>query len=267
MTCRPDGAILLSLSVVSAQSRLLHRSISRGDMTDYLLIALLPAVTAVLVQWLTQHSPLSPRIWTYTGIAAPFFVAIAILFALFANFLVNDVWVRATERKVALEQSLEREIGALQSMRKLSTGLGSSGDAVKAAVDDYLSVSLGEAVAIERGRDAAIDNKLQQIVSAVLALQPESSGTKVAQTVMLQSFGELELARAERKPISVRGTDPSKWFTVIALGVLTQVAIAFAHLDKKKAQAAALFLFTLSFVLVLIVIRFSERKIATLGMQ
>src|SRR6266568_2755465 len=49
------------------------------------------ALTGALISWLCVCSPLRAKILTMTGVVAPFFGAVSVLFALLTGFLANDV--------------------------------------------------------------------------------------------------------------------------------------------------------------------------------
>lgn len=54
-------------------------------------------------------------------------------------------------------------------------------------------------------------------------------------------------------------SSPMSWLAVIALGVLTQIAVAVVQLDKARPQALALFVFTTAFALTVALIGAGER--------
>ena len=70
--------------------------------------------------------------------------------------------------------------------------------------------------------------KIRALSQAILtaSLQP------VVQTAMLGALATVREARLERRTLSGDISSPLSWFAVIALGVLTQVAVAVVQLDK-----------------------------------
>jgi hypothetical protein len=215
---------------------------------------------------ITQKSPVSQFIQSYKGFAAPFFVPIAAIFALFAVFLTNDIWVRAQDRTVELEQSLQHEIGALRVLQRLAVNLGESGADIIASVRSYIATSNADGWDVSvRGGSRTVDEKLQALVTAILD-RPESTRADV-QTQMLSMYATIERARAERSAFRLYETDIYKWVGMMLLGFLTQVAIAMVHIDIKKAQAASLLLFSLAFSVTIMILGTSENVVSGLNAE
>ncbi len=83
-----------------------------------LVLCSIPICFAIILQRVTQHSPIAGFFQSYVGVVGPHFVSVGILFALFATFLGADIWSRVQ----ASNPSLEHEAGALQSLRQIATG-------------------------------------------------------------------------------------------------------------------------------------------------
>ncbi len=226
------------------------------DLTWLVLVfAALPIVSAILLQYVTQHSPLTPTLRTYGGVVGPFFVSVAILFGLFATFLAADIWERVNDGN----HSLEQEVSAIWIIRQISDGLGEDGQAVNQAIAAYTDAALNEEW---RGRENPVSSSanlaLNDLVQAILSLEDED----VAQGALLQSFHEIRQARATRYHIASSQSDPYKWATVILLGIMTQIALIACHINDAKAQSAALTIFTIAFVLTLLALGIHERPLA-----
>src|SRR5215207_1393381 len=86
-------------------------------------IVLLPFIVlyliAVLIVWVTHKSPARLYFASCVGITGPFFTSVAILFALFAAFLANDVQRRNTQAQSAVF----READAIREIVRLSEAL------------------------------------------------------------------------------------------------------------------------------------------------
>ncbi len=67
------------------------------------LFAAIPVVTAVALHWLSQHSPLTPALASYSGVVPPFFVSVALMFGLLAPFLAAETWERVNDSSHSLE--------------------------------------------------------------------------------------------------------------------------------------------------------------------
>lgn len=219
----------------------------------------IPVVFAVLLQWVTQHSPLAGFFQSLVGIVAPFFVSVGILFALFATFLGADIWNRVQ----ASHHSLEHEAGAIQSLRQIAMTQGTKGAGIEDSLQQYVEISLTEEwIKEETGRSAAVDNALEKLVAAILDPALSADTHRTAQAAMLDSYRDIRRARAERFHVLDSHSDPSKWAAVLLLGLLTQVAIALIHISNRRAQCAALVVFTTAFVITLAVLISHESPLA-----
>src|SRR3982074_1665547 len=76
-------------------------AVQRGDMINawldlpvaalFAVLIVFYALTGALILWLCVCSPLRAKILTMTGVVAPFFSAVSVLFALLTGFLASDV--------------------------------------------------------------------------------------------------------------------------------------------------------------------------------
>lgn len=224
---------------------------------DAAVIVLVPFAVlyaaAFLIAWVTHKSPARGFFESCIGIPGPFFGCVAILFALFAAFLANDVQRRGADAEAAVF----READSLSTMLRLSEAVGKAADPIRQAVLTYLKVVLEEELP-EMRKHGAIPNKvgaIRGLSSAVLsaALPPAVQGA------MLESLVSVREARLVRQSLSGDISSPYHWFAVIVLGVLTQVAVAVVQLDKFRPQALALFVFTTAFATTIAFIGIGER--------
>ena len=66
-------------------------------------------------------------------------------------------------------------------------------------------------------------------------------------------------ARADRLSLASDRTNDVKWATVLILGVLTQISLAFVHLERPRAQVAAIGLFSVTAIVALGLIGLQEQ--------
>lgn len=222
--------------------------------------AILPFVFSALLYWASQHSPAAPWCRDCSGLVAPFFAAISILFALFAAFLGNDVW----ERVRTGTHSLEQEFSAVSSISHIAAALGDEGQAVRSNARRYVEVTL-EAELSGSGvyRSVAADRALRDLLIAILSLESSRSDIAVLQNAMLSDHERVSTARGTRRNIAETHSDPHKWAAVIILGFLTQLALTLNHVEKPRPLIAALTVFSLAFATVLVTLRLHERPVAS----
>jgi hypothetical protein len=219
------------------------------------LIALYGGVT-VLLAAIAFRSRLRRPLQSYNGVVAPFFNAVAILFALLTGFLANDV----SERSRHAVRAVQAEAGELRNIHTLSVAAAADMRTIRAALKAYVaSVTANEWPAMAEDRSsrraaAAYDELLREVSVPSIA---KSSGGAVHAS-LLNAAVRAGTARNERLALASDHTNDLKWVVVLVLGVLTQAAIALVHLDKPRAFLAALTLFSCAAVVALGIIGLQE---------
>lgn len=222
-------------------------------------LCLIPALTAVLMYWITQRRALRHRLLPYSGVVAPFFTSVGVLFALFAAFLGADIW----QRVQASNSSIEREVAAVQTILQIAEALDERGAEIASHTKRYVNATLSEELSRDGvPRSAVPDEFLEQLVHEILMLPHASDLHRVAQGAMLTAYEVIWQGRATRRYIADTHSDPYKWIAVILLGILTQIALTLNHLDKPKPLAAALTVFTFAFTVTLVALAMHERPLA-----
>jgi len=227
------------------------------------MIVVLPFIVcfavAAFIVWLTHLSPARPFFASCVGIVGPFFTSVAILFALFAAFLANDV-----ERADGQAQAaVLREADGLRTLLRLEEAVGEPAAPLKAATIAYGETVLrDEWPAMRSGKvvedlDALRALSLATLSPALIAAVPSS----VHQT-MLAALVEVRQARMERIGLAERASHPVNWLGVLLLGFLTQLAVAVVQLDKMRPQILALGIFTAAFAGTVALIGANERPFA-----
>jgi hypothetical protein len=219
------------------------------------LIALYGGVT-VLLSLIVFRSRLKNPLQSCNGVVAPFFNAVAILFALLTGFLANDV----SERGRHAVRAVQAEAGELRNIHTLSVASASDMRTIRAALKAYVAaVAADEWPAMAEGRTApraaaAYDDLLREVSVPSIA---KSSGAAVHAS-LLNAAVRAGTARNDRLALASDHTNDLKWLAVIVLGALTQVAIALVHLDRPRAFLAALTLFSIAAVVALGIIALQE---------
>lgn len=200
--------------------------------------------------------PLSRPMQSLNGIVAPFFNASAILFALLAGFLANDI----ADRSRQAYQAIQTEAGELRNVYTLSVAALADMAAIREALKTYAtSVTVDEWPAMTEGHgsartSAAYDQLLRKISDPSIA---KSSGGAV-HAALLNAAVRAGNARTERLAIASDHTNDLKWIVVIVLGLITEISIALVHLERRRAMTTALIVFASAAVITLSLMAFQE---------
>lgn len=214
------------------------------------------ALSAGFLAWLAFRSPLAARVRRLTGVVAPFFGSVGILFALLTGFLANDI----AERNQQAWRAVNNEASAIMSLHTLSVATASDMAKIRSALQAY-----AEAAVADEWPKLAEDRHSARTDTAMTGLLREVSDPLIAReagqavhNAMLRTMLRLRDARADRLSLASDRTNEIKWATVLLLGMITQLAIALVHLERPRAHVAALAVFSLAAVIALGLIALQE---------
>jgi hypothetical protein len=212
--------------------------------------------TPLLLAVIAFRGPLARPVQSLTGVVAPFFNGVAILFALLTGFLAADV----AERGRQAYRVVHTEAGELRNIHTLSVASASDMGAIRAALKTYVtSVVTEEWPAMDDMRlspntGAAYDALLHEVSIPSIA---KDSGQAV-HSALLTATLRVGTARNDRLALSSDHTNDLKWLVVIVLGLLTQVGIGLVHLEKPRAFLASLAVFASAAIVALGIIALQE---------
>ncbi|EJW10631.1 hypothetical protein A33M_4318 [Rhodovulum sp. PH10] len=223
----------------------------------FLSLLLFYGTAAAVLAWLAFRSPLGERIRRCSGVVAPFFSSVAVLFALLTGFLASDI----AERNRQAWRSVNNEASAIASVNTLGLAAASDTTALRAALQAYAETVLADewpkmAEGLHSSRTGqALRALLRQAADPAIARE---SGQAVHNT-LLGAVMRIRDARADRLALASDRTNDVKWATVLILGLMTQIAIALVHLEKPRAHMAALTVFSLAAIVALGLIALQEQ--------
>ena len=230
------------------------------DQPVWLILGILAAVfgtSALLIFWLTQGRLSRSFVATFSGVVAPFFGAVAILFALLTGFLASDAW----ERNRQASRSVLTERDGLVAIHDLSVAALSDMAEIRAAVRTYLEhVVRDEWPLLRHGKSSPkAAEALRSLLRELSDPRISAEAGQVAHSALLEQSMRVRSARSDRLLLSEQRSDHPKWWTVLLLACITQVALALVHLDKPRAQAAAIGVFSLAAVVAIGLVAIKER--------
>lgn len=230
------------------------------DLPDAAALAILAAfftMTAALVVWLGTGRPWRVRTAKLSGVVAPFFSSVAILFALLTGFLASDV----SQRNRLGNQAVWNEAAAAARIQSLSLAARSDMAQTRTLLRSYLqSVVADEWPLMDRGEASNVTGGLlSDLLETVVNPDVAAEAGPAAQTALVSAVVAMDAARSDRLSASNDQTNGLKWLTVLLLGVMTQLAIGLVHLDKPRAMIATVTLFSIAVVVTLGLLALQER--------
>src|SRR6185312_12173173 len=98
-------------------------------------LTVLYSITGVAIAWLSYGSPFGPAVRKLDGVVAPFFGAVAVLFALLTGFLTADI----SERNRQAGRAVQAEVNELRNVFTLSMASASDTRNIRAAWSRYVT--------------------------------------------------------------------------------------------------------------------------------
>jgi len=211
-------------------------------LSNKLGLTLLPLLMGVAVCFFFFH--LDRSRFTIRGVVGPYFSSVAILFALFASLLAAELWQRHDREN----QLLHQEMNGLKSMMHIAASIDTDVSVVRNAIRSYLrQTAYGAELAPRRDSAEPPPSEALKALYRLAADPAMFKGNAVANGAFLQSLDSVRSAREDRTDLHKARVAPSKFFTLLLFGLLTQIAIAFCHAGNPRALAASVMLFSVAF--------------------
>jgi hypothetical protein len=208
------------------------------QLSNKLWLTLLPLLLGVGV--CVSFYYLDRSRFTIRGVVGPYFSSVAILFALFSSLLAAELWQRQNKEDVLFHV----EMNGLQSMLHIADSLDADAAVVRNAVRLYLDP------AAHGGRRPSGAQSAGEALQRLYRLAADPGTFKentVVNAAFLTSLDAVRSAREDRTALHKAHVSPSKFFTLLLFGLLTQIAIAFCHAGNPRALAASVMLFSIAF--------------------
>lgn len=212
--------------------------------------------TAAVIAWLAMASPVSGWIKSFTGVVAPFIAAVSVLFSLLTGFLAGDI----ADRNRQAWRAVNGEASAIVMLNTLSLAAVTDMSAIRGQLKTYADSVLTDewAMMAEGRRSPATGAALRELLRHAADPAIARDAGQTAAPALLNAVIRIRDARAERLALASDQTNDIKWLTVLALGIVTQIAVALVHLDKPRAKIAAMAVFTLGAIIALGLVALQE---------
>ncbi len=207
------------------------------------------AFAALLIFWVTFYSPLSGPIRSCGGLVAPYFTAVALLFGLLTGFLASDI----ADRNRQASRIVQAEAQSLTSLYTLSIASASDMSSIRDKIRRYAqSVLADEWPLVPTGAGSPkTQGLLADLMESVADPHIASAAGQAVSTALVNLSLRVAGARSDRLALGGDRTYDLKWFTVLFLCFMTQIAIGAVHLDRPRAHALALALFSAAAIVAL----------------
>jgi len=183
---------------------------------------------------------------------------LALVFGLLIGFLAAGVWSNSSNA----QQAVDNEASALRSVDLLDRDFPAADQRrLDLLIRSYIEQAVTHewpAMAHQNATLVAAPPQMALALQVALGLPADNPGRVVAQREIVTSLD----ARRQRIIISQSAVNSAKWTGVIALGILTLIAIACVHSANRRTTAIAMTLWAAAVVVSLLMIGVQDRPFA-----
>jgi hypothetical protein len=227
-----------------------------GGLIAFVLVGmLLVSVAIYLGVMAVAASPRGSRLGISPGMLPP----LALVFGLLAGFLATQVWSNANDARGAVND----EASSLRSVVLLATAFpGQPENALDGFVREHIETAATRewpAMARQSESLTVVPAALAGALHTAIGLKPKTMGQQVAQQQIVTSLEAALDARRHRILLSQSSVNWIRWTAVIALALITLIAIAIVHSDNRRGAAVAMTTFALAAAVTIMVIATEDR--------
>ena len=185
-----------------------------------------------------------------------------IVFALLVGFLAAEVWASGDRAEAAVSE----EASSLRAVVLLSSEFPGEPEArMRSLVGRHIEDAVTQEwpqMAAQGATLSVVSAPLADLQAMALGLRPESPGQTIAQQEIVTSVERALDARRQRIIVSESSVNGAKWGAVIALALLTLIAVGFVHSGNRRGAAIAMALFASAAAAAIVMIAAQERPFA-----
>jgi hypothetical protein len=197
-----------------------------------------------------------------TAVSPGMLPPMALVFGLLIGFLAAGVW----SNNSSAQQAVDSEASALRSVDLLDSAFPAADQRrLDLLIRSYIEQVVAHEWPAMADQNATLVTAPPQMALALqvaLALPADDPGRVVAQREIVTSLEAALDSRRQRIIISQSAVNSAKWAGVIALGILTLIAIACVHAANRRTAAIAMTLWASAVVVSLLMIGVQDRPFA-----
>jgi hypothetical protein len=227
-----------------------------------LVVCAATALVTVAIYVIVTRLASGGRSDALAGVSPGMLPPLALVFGLLVGFLAAEVWSSSS----SAEEAVDKEAGALRSVDLLDREFPAADqERMDALIREYIQQAVSQewpAMAKQNATLVAASPQLAAALQLALELPADTPGRVAAQREIVTSIQDAFDARRQRIIISESTVNSAKWAGVIALGVITLIAVACVHSPNRRTTAISLALFASAIVVALLMIGVQDRPFA-----
>lgn len=209
-----------------------------------LLIAVFSSIGVIITRIFLAPSNRSAML-QYDGVVAPFFGLPAVLFSLTAALMATSIW----ENYNVASKAIKNESQGLMEIISLANTIPELKNSSLADATRVYAKSILEEEWQTLSADGKHSIKTQEkfvVMRADLFRAANQLNNNAQSKVLMNAFQMVNNAREMRLAFVSFDIHPTRWYAILLLAVLVQIAVGFIHLSKPKALIVAMSIATLT---------------------
>ena len=209
------------------------------------MIILFYVVLALLFSWLCLSPKTRQWALTFEGIVPPFLGLPAVLFSLTVALLATSIW----ENYNAANKSIRNEalgittiIDLAQTIPALKNSnlIGSAKNYTHSIIEDEWKTLSAH------GKPAANSKEQFELLRSRVFQAVDSLNNNAESKALMHAMQMVNDSRKARLSFVTFDVHPIRWYAIIVLAILTQIAVALVHIAKPRALLVALGICTIT---------------------
>ncbi len=199
-----------------------------------LLIIVAFSIIGLIITRIFLASSTRPAMLQYEGVVAPFFGLPAVLFSLTAALMATSIW----ENYNVATKAIKNESQGLMNMISLANTIPELKNSNLANATRIYAKSILEEEWHTLSSDAKHSVKTQEkfvAMRADLFKAVNQLNNNAESKALMNAFQMINNAREMRLAFVSFDVHPIRWYAILLLAVLVQIAVGFIHLSKPKA--------------------------------
>lgn len=230
-----------------------------AEQFEFLIIFLLIAffsISAVLIAWFFVNPSRRKLVESIEGVVGPFFSLPAVLFSLIAALMATSIWENyaiATKAVRSESQSIMNIINLANSIPKLKNIELSEASKkyARSIIDDEWQTLSGNQI------HSPITQKSFEELRSKVFYSVDSLNHTAEAKALFNAFQNINTARETRLAFVSFDIHPIRWYAILFLALLVQIAVGLVHLSKPKALVAAISIATTTVLVPICMIAFT----------
>lgn len=223
----------------------------------YTILAIIVAfiLCGSLIAWLFLSSKTRTLMLSYEGVVGPFFGLPAVLFSLTAALFATSIW----ENYNSASRAIRNESQGILNLINLSENI----PALKKTDLIFLSKNYARSIVEDEWITLSGQSNPSPVTKDIFTQLKKSifdSGenlNKMEFEALVNAFLRINNARETRLAFVTFDVHPIRWYAILLLGVLVQIAVAFVHVLKPKALIVTMVIATITVLIPISMIAFT----------